>query len=97
MTDETYFFDSYALFETLRSNPAYKKYAVSTPIVTKLHLFELFCGVGREASKKAASALVKLFSGCAVDYGVDVTEETWALWMNRRKRNLSMTDCVGYG
>ena len=45
MTDEAYFFDSYALIEVLKQNEMYKPYINSQVVTTKLNLFEIFYSI----------------------------------------------------
>ena len=50
MVDETYFFDSYAVFEMLEGNPGYELYRRSLMILTKLALEDSFVYVTKLCS-----------------------------------------------
>ena len=52
MVDETYFFDSYAVFEMLEGNSNYKRYKSSLIILTKLNLFEIHYVILKEKGKE---------------------------------------------
>ena len=97
MTDNAYFFDTYAILETLRSSPKYRPYLAASAVTTKLSLFELYCGLRRVGkTRQEALATVKEWAACAVDYDVGVIRDAAEMWLEQRGRDISMTDCIGY-
>jgi len=90
MVDETYFFDSYAVFEMLEGNPGYELYRRSLMILTKLNLFEIHYGI----LKEKAGELLENFSESAVDFSNEDIINASEIKKQNPKR--SMTDCIGY-
>ena len=94
MVDETYFFDSYAVFEMLEGNPNYLAYKKSLTVLTKLNLFEIYYGMLREKGKEKAKELLEEFSESVVDYdNEDIIDASEIKKQNPRR---SMADCIGY-
>ena len=94
MVDETYFFDSYAVFEMLEGNPNYLAYKKSLIVLTKLNLFEIYYGILKEKGKEKAKELLEEFSENVVDY--DNSDIINALEIKKQNSRRSMTDCIGY-
>jgi len=94
--EESFFFDSYAFFEILKANKNYAKYTESEIITTKLNLFELCLGVLREKGETEAKEVLDLYYPFAIDFDELVIEEAAKLKNQLNKRNVSMTDCIGY-
>ena len=95
-SEESYFFDSYAFFEILKSNKNYAKYESAEIITTKLNLFELYFGILREKGEFEAKEVLDLYYPFAVDIDSNILEEAAKLKNKLNKRNVSMTDCIGY-
>ena len=93
---ETYFFDSYAFFEILEGNENYRKYVNSKIITTKLNLFELYLGIVREESEENADKAFNKYYPFVQDFDENVIKEAAKLKFELNKRDLSMTDCIGY-
>ncbi len=94
MVDETYFFDSYAIFEMLEGNPNYEVYKKSLIVLTKLNLFEVHYGILKEKGKEKAKDLLEEFSESVVDYNnEDIVN---ASEIKKQNPQRSMTDCIGY-
>ena len=97
MTDEAYFFDTYALVEVLKRNPKYAPYLDCPIATTKLNLFELYCALRRDGkSERDAADTVKAWAEHEVEFAVKDIEPAGELWLSKRKMDLSMTDCIGY-
>lgn len=94
--DEVFFFDSYAFFEILRGNNNYKQYIDVNIITTKLNLFELYFGLLRENDKEDAKLALEKYYDFIVDFDKEDIEEAAKLRLEMNKRNVSMTDCIGY-
>lgn len=94
MIDETYFFDSYAVFEMLEGNPNYEAYKKSLTVLTKLNLFEIYYGILKEKGKEKAKELLEKFSERVVDFTNEDIINASEIKKQNPKR--SMTDCIGY-
>ena len=96
MTDDAYFFDSYAIIEILSGNPCYDAYKDVRIVTTKLNIFEVVSGILREKKVHDAEAFLDSSFRFIVDYDAITIRDAAILWVQYRKQNLSMTDCIGY-
>jgi PIN domain nuclease of toxin-antitoxin system len=94
MTD--YFFDSYALLEIIKGNPAYQKYVGSAITTSKLNVFEVYDALLRDYQEDLAVELLEEFYPFAVDFGLETLYHAGRLKDLKRKQKLSLADCVGY-
>lgn len=94
--DEVFFFDSYAFFEVIKGNKNYESYLNSNIITTKLNLFELYFGLLKEFNEEKAIFSLNNYYNFAVDFDKSDIEEAANLKLKLNKRNVSMTDCIGY-
>ncbi len=94
MVDESYFFDSYAIFEMLEGNLNYKDYKKSLTVLTKLNLFEIHYGILKEKGKEKAKEILEKFSKGVVDF--DNEDIIAASEIKKENPKRSMTDCIGY-
>jgi predicted nucleic acid-binding protein len=94
--DESIFFDSYAFFEILKGNKNYFKYSNFKIVTSKLNLFELYLGLLREVGEEKAQAEFDKYYNFAVDFDKDVIVSAAKLKVELNRRDVSMTDCIGY-
>lgn len=93
---ETFFFDSYALFEIIKGNNNYLKYLNENIIITKLNLFELYYGLLRESDEKIAATILNKYAEFAIDFDMNMIKQAAKFRLMHNKYKLSMTDCIGY-
>lgn len=96
MTNNIYFFDSYALFEIISGNPNYKPYILSYIVTTKLNIFELYNGLLRDVSKEEAEKFLEKYYSFVIDYNKEIIKKAAQLRIDHKKMDLSMTDCIGF-
>ncbi|MCH8003156.1 MAG: PIN domain-containing protein [Nanoarchaeota archaeon] len=96
MTDNIYFFDSYALIEIILGNPNYKPYILSYIVTTKLNIFEVYNGLLRDVGKEEAEKFLEKYYQFVIDFNKEVIKKAAQLRINYKKRDISMTDCIGY-
>ncbi|MFH0859860.1 MAG: PIN domain-containing protein [Candidatus Altiarchaeota archaeon] len=97
MEIESFFFDTYALYEIAAGNRAYEVYASGVAAVTtRLNLMELYYGLLAAHGKKAAERYYDAFIGYAVDIGDDTIKRAMEFKLANKSRNLSYVDCIGY-
>lgn len=96
---ETFFFDTYALYEIIRGNPRYKKFSSGVAMVTtRLNLMELCYGLllKLNCDKKTVEDYYNEF----LDYAIEIDDSTIkkAIYFKyeNRKKDLSYVDCIGY-
>ena len=93
---EEFFFDSYAIFEILNGNVNYKRYEYSKIIITQLNLFEVYLKVLRDSSEKNADEVIAKYCIFSIDFDEEVIKEAAKLKILLNKRDIFMTDCIGY-
>ncbi len=93
---DAYFFDTYAIFEILKGNKNYEKYRKCRIITTKLNLFELYFGLLKEVDEETASINLKKYYEFIIDFDEEVIKKASSIKLQLNKRDVSMTDCIGY-
>lgn len=94
MSDEPFFFDTYAFFEVIRGNPAYQKYVECEGITTILNLAELNYNLKKEKDKKTADEITEKYKEYSVAITLDDVKE--AMDMKQQNKKLSIPDVIGY-
>lgn len=93
---ENLFFDTYAFFEILKGSANYKKYSNVRIITSKLNLFELYSKILREENEEDARKALEEYYPCIKDFDQEVIVAAAKLKKSLNKRDVSMTDCIGY-
>ena len=93
---ESLFFDTYAFVEMYKGNNSYKKYGEYDIITTKLNIFEIYMAILRENDEKGAEKLFSNYYPFAHDFNEEIIKEAVKLKIKINKRDVSMTDCIGY-
>ncbi len=96
MTDEFYFFDSYAIIEILEGNKRLDPYKDACIITTRLNLFEVFYFILRQGREKEYPNFLEEYNKFTAHFDVDIISKAVKLKHAFKKRGLSMTDCIGY-
>lgn len=96
MDPEAFFFDSYAIIEIIKGNPAYAAYKDTIIVITQLNLFEVYQAVYELLGENEADQFLEEYSTFVVDFSLFTIKEAAIMRLQYRKRNISMTDCVGY-
>lgn len=91
-----YFFDSYAFYEIIDENKNYLPYLSAKIVTTKLNLFELYHGFLKDKNANIAEVSLEKFYPFAIDFDENVIKEAAKLKILLNKRDVSMTDCIGY-
>ena len=94
MNKDTFFFDTYALFEIVRGNPNYEKYRNCGIITTIFNLAELNYNLKKETNKNVADKTTDTYK----DEEVRVTLEDVknATDLKRKHKKMSIPDVIGY-
>lgn len=95
-TDNPFFFDSYAIIEVIKENPAYAAYKDAMVITTKLNLFEVFHALCRSAGYASAKKVLEKYWECIQEYDQEVVETAALYKLSNKEQRISMTDCIGY-
>ncbi|MFZ2456273.1 MAG: PIN domain-containing protein [Candidatus Altiarchaeia archaeon] len=97
MEIDSFFFDTYALYEIIRGNESYRKYAEGISFVTSgLNLMELYYCLLRKCGKKAAGRYYEVFVPHAVEIDGDSIKAAMEFRLAYADKNMSYADCAGY-
>lgn len=96
MPKEFYFFDSYAIIQILAGAESYRKYTTADFIITQLNIFEVYYCLLRDFGVEKAESFLKDYYEHCVSLHQAVLCDAAHLRLQFKKRNLSMTDCIGY-
>ena len=91
-----FFFDTYAFYEIIKENKNYKKYLSSGIVITKLNIFELYFGFLKNKNLNLAEMSLSEYYPFIVDFDEEVIRKAAELKIRLNKRDVSMTDCIGY-
>ena len=91
--NETFFFDTYALFEIIRGNPNYEKYSSCNIITTIFNLAEFNYNLKKEMSKEKADKYTKDYFSFVVE--VEFEDLISAMDIKTKYRDLSIPDAMG--
>jgi len=95
--DETYFFDSYAIYEIVIGSPGYSEYVHNIRFVTtKLNLIELHYRILRELGRKAADTTYDELKSYIIKISDEVIKNANEFRYKNKGKKLSYTDCIGY-
>ena len=92
--NDTFFFDTYAIFEIIAGNTKYARYTSSRPITTIFNLAELNRNLRKEIGKKIADEYTEKYSEFLVDVTIDDVKN--AIDIKTTYKNLSIPDSIGY-
>ncbi len=94
MSEQAYFFDTYAFFEIIRGNQTYEKYKDAGAMTTVFNLAELNYGLKKETSKEKADKITDKYFSLLVE--VTAKDLKDAMDLKTRNRKLSIPDVIGY-
>lgn len=92
----TLFFDTYAFYRIYEGAENYLKYKDHKIVTTKLNLFEIYLAIFREYGEDDAEKFFNIIYPFINDFDENVIKEAAKLKNKLNKRDLSMTDCIGY-
>ena len=94
--NQTFFFDTYAFVEIIDGNEDYLSYKNAEIITTKMNMFELYHGFLKEKNEELGKKALEIYYSFVKDFDEEVIKEAAKLKFKLNKRDLSMTDCIGY-
>ncbi len=94
--ENTLFFDTYALYKIYEGDNNYSKYSEYKIVITKLNLFEIYLAILRDHGEEDADKLFNSYYNLVRDFDENVIKQAAKLKNRLNKRNISMTDCIGY-
>lgn|SRR3989338_4340530 len=95
MSEEVYFFDTYALFSILNKNPNYEAYLQKKAVINDFVFAEFCYNLFKDKDKNAEENISEI-----KDY-IEHADPQWIkeamkFRLEWKDRKVSMTDCVGY-
>ena len=93
----TFFYDTYALYEIIEGNPNYKIYTKNVGmIITKLNLMELYYGLLIKYDKKIAEKYYNELLIYTAEFNDETLKKAMQFKAMNKKKKLSYIDCLGY-
>lgn len=97
MSDNSFYFDTYALVEIAQGNDSYAKYREGVKIITnKLNLMELAYFLFRINKAEKVELVFKDYLKYNVEPSISALMEATRFKFIHKKRKLSYVDCLGY-
>ncbi len=92
--EETYFFDTYAIFEVILGNEKYAPYKDVNAMTTVFNIAELNYNLKKEKSKDISDKTSEKYFGSVVEVTLDDIKE--AMDLKIKNKDLSIPDVIGY-
>ena len=94
MNKEIFFFDTYALFEIIKGNENYTKYAKVGGVTTIFNIAEFNYNLKKERSKEEANKITDDFKSKTIK--VEWEDVKKATDLKIKQKDLSIPDAIGY-
>ena len=96
MNKEVYFFDTYAIVETLKGNSSYERFKGSQAIISTFNLAELHLHLTRIFGVQVATVSLEEYSNCVAGFEINDFIEATNFKLKNAKKNFSIPDSIGY-
>lgn len=96
MTNETVFWDTYAMIEIIKGNKEYIKYFSRVSITSNLNLMELYYNLLRLYGKDFAEKHTREWAHFSREIPEEVMRHAMQFKLHHKKEKLSYIDCMGY-
>lgn len=90
----SYFFDTYALFEIIAGNEKYLKYAEQDGVTTIFNIAKFNYGLKKEKLKEEADSITNSYKGRTIK--VEWEDVINAMDLKTKHREISIPDAIGY-
>ena len=95
MTDNAYFFDTYALIEIFKGNANYEEYSKSDIATSYFNLLELYYNLIKTYDKEIAMKFIETLKDFCVPINIDMIFDASTFKLNYPKK-FSYADSIGY-
>lgn len=96
MSENTYFFDSYAILEILKGNIAYNNFSEIKIITTLLNFLEVYYSLLKENNKQTAQLILKKLNFQFINIDKQLIIAVADFRFQNKALKLSYIDCIGY-
>lgn len=96
MSENTYFFDSYAILEILKGNIAYNNFSEIKIITTLLNFLEVYYSLLKENDKQTAQLILQKLNFHFIEIDKQLIIEVADFRFQNKALKLSYIDCIGY-
>lgn len=92
----SYFFDSYAIIESMKANPNYERFASETMSTTVMNYAEVYYHLLNEVGEKVAALTMEKLNMQYLEITPEIAREASLFRHKHKKKKLSYVDCLGY-
>jgi len=91
-----FFWDSYAVIETIKGNSNYNPYLNEEVIITIFNLTEIYFSALKDLGETVAEKIYQQYSPSVTEVPETVIKKAMKFKLKNKDKNLSYTDCIGY-
>ncbi len=91
-----YFFDTYALIEIVKGNPAYARYSEAKGNTAIFNLYELYARILKDNGEQLAKQKFDIFKGMLIEIKDKHVFAAAAFKLKSKSSHFSYTDALGY-
>jgi len=91
-----FFWDSYAVIETIKGNSNYNPYINEEVIITIFNLTEIYFSALKDLGETVAEKIYQQYSPSVTEVPETVIKKAMKFKLKNKDKNLSYTDCIGY-
>ena len=96
MEIKKFFWDSYAVIETIKGNSNYNPYIDEEVIITIFNLTEIYFSALKDLGETAAEKIYQQYSPSVSEVPDNVIKKAMKFKLKNKDKNFSYTDCIGY-
>ena len=96
MEIKKFFWDSYAVIETIKGNSNYNPYINEEVIITIFNLTEIYFSALKDLGETVAEKIYQQYSPSVTEVPETVIKKAMKFKLKNKDKNLSYTDCIGY-
>ncbi len=91
-----FFWDSYAVIETIKGNSNYNPYIDDEVIITIFNLTEIYFSALKDLGETAAEKIYQQYSPSVSEVSETIIKKAMKFKLKNKDKNFSYTDCIGY-
>lgn len=91
-----FFWDSYAVIETIKGNLNFSSYLDDEVIITVFNLVEVYFSALKDLGETTAERIYQQYSSSVTEVPDNILKKAMKFKLKNKNKNLSYTDCIGY-